>query len=169
MPKLDPWTRAALNYKIVTALRKVYFQWPIRKTVLSELREETTWTKKDGSQAVRPKVLYTCESCKEKVNSSKIKIDHIDPVVPLDGQQKWLGTEKFTWDNYIARLFCDVDNLWAICEECHNEKTRLENTLRREWGKYFDGKHDKAPEIRRIGKDFKTYTILDTGYVGKRP
>lgn len=137
--------------------------------ILDQIREESEWIKKDGTVAKRPKVLYTCQACGEKANSANIFVDHIDPVVPLDRPQKLLGTGDFPWGEYISRLFCTTQNLWAICRECHDYKTSLENKLRREWGNYIAGKHDKAPKIRRIGKDFKGYTVLDDGCVGERP
>lgn len=55
----------------------------------------------------------------------KIQIDHIDPIVPLT---HW----TWNWHDYISRLFCPLDNLQAICKECHAVKTKKETQIRKE-------------------------------------
>lgn len=143
--------------------------WPIRKKILDSKRQEESWHKKNGEKALRPRVKYPCAHCGVLANSANIQVDHIFPVIPIDKRQKHLGTEHFTWTEYIERLFCSQENLWLLCVDCHSLKTSLENCLRREWGNYLDGKHEHPPEVRRLGKDFAAYTIKDTGCVGKRP
>ena len=42
-------------------------------------------------------------------------VDHIDPVVPNIG---------FTsYDDYINRLFCEMNNLRLLCKKCHDRIT----------------------------------------------
>ena len=51
--------------------------------------------------------------------SSDIQVDHIIPVVdPNKGFE--------TWDVFVERLYCDQDNLQAICKPCHDIKTKQE-------------------------------------------
>ena len=46
-----------------------------------------------------------------------IFVDHIEPV------------GSFTdWDTYVRKLFCSEDNLQLLCKECHNRKTKNENS-----------------------------------------
>jgi 5-methylcytosine-specific restriction endonuclease McrA len=57
------------------------------------------------------------------IKRGKIQLDHIDPVVPIEGFS--------TWDEYIERLFCEEDNFRALCEGCHGKKSRKENKQRK--------------------------------------
>lgn len=77
--------------------------------------------------------VYKCESCNKEVpptvpcpiKKKRIKnvfVDHIVPVVPPE--------EGFTtWDNLIEGMFSEVDNLWLICKECHDIKTKKETDI----------------------------------------
>lgn len=94
----------------------------------------------------RERVMYRCAKCgrlffdyeylpKKKGGFKKtamVAIDHIDPVVPVD-------RDKISWDEYIARLFCDVSNLQVLCNypgeydeqrSCHSLKTKEEQRAR---------------------------------------
>jgi len=67
--------------------------------------------------------MYQCAVCSKIVSTKEIKIDHIEPVVPING---------FTnWDDLISRLFCEESGLQAICKDCHKIKTDKENSDRR--------------------------------------
>jgi 5-methylcytosine-specific restriction endonuclease McrA len=64
------------------------------------------------------KTLFKCAHCKGLFD--KVDIDHIEEVGPFLG----------SWDEYIPRLFCELDNLQALCKDCHKEKTAKYNKLR---------------------------------------
>lgn len=67
--------------------------------------------------------MYQCSTCSKIVGPKEIKIDHIEPVVPVTG---------FTnWDDLVGRLFCEETGLQAICKDCHKIKTDKENSDRR--------------------------------------
>lgn len=51
----------------------------------------------------------------------KIKIDHIVEVGDVDA-------------GFIARLFCPSSGLRALCNDCHNEKTKLERQFKKAMG-----------------------------------
>jgi 5-methylcytosine-specific restriction endonuclease McrA len=111
------------NSAIRSALRRAFSRSPIVREVLAEGRKESPKHRKDGSLAKKPSVRYQCQVCGEWVSSTKINVDHIDPVIPADS--------TFTdWNTYIARLWCPKSNLQRICEDCHNEKTRAETKSR---------------------------------------
>jgi 5-methylcytosine-specific restriction endonuclease McrA len=86
--------------------------------------------------------MYKCQSCSAVVGNKEIKIDHIDPVIPIEGFQ--------TWDDVINRLFCEEDGYQAICKKCHDEKTKKENTQRKAFRKekavlgYYKRKQNKC-------------------------
>ena len=127
MGQLDPKTRSA----IIGALRRLWGRHPTRIAVLkaSEVRE---WpTNKDGSVAKRPLVFRRCAECgglaKDSMspNYPKAQVDHVEPVIPLDGTLP-------SWDIIIDRMFTSPENLRVLCTPCHHIKTMAENTLRRE-------------------------------------
>lgn len=66
---------------------------------------------------------YECEKCHKLFPKSDVHIDHILPVVnPATG---------FTsYDEYIARLYCNANSLQILCKEDHKAKTKAENKLR---------------------------------------
>lgn len=67
--------------------------------------------------------VYQCSTCSTIVSNREIKVDHIEPVIPITG---------FTnWDDFINRLFCEESGLQAICEKCHAAKTLKENEARK--------------------------------------
>jgi 4-hydroxyphenylpyruvate dioxygenase-like putative hemolysin len=65
---------------------------------------------------------YVEQFPQHKVNFRRIEIDHISPVVKITG---WT-----TWDNFFESLFCDEDGYRPLCRECHNHKTKNENSHR---------------------------------------
>ena len=77
--------------------------------------------------------LYKCEGCGEEVPATivpegsrkrvkNIVVDHVKPVVdPSVGFT--------TWDSFIEGLFCEADNLQALCLGCHTIKTNEERTI----------------------------------------
>lgn len=88
--------------------------------------------------------IYTCNLCKKVVGPKEIKVDHIEPVMPVTG---------FTnWDDIIGRLFCEESGLQAICAPCHKIKTDDENRKRKFWKKekavlkYFKEQQDKEDD-----------------------
>jgi hypothetical protein len=67
--------------------------------------------------------VHICPSCKKTCRRKDMKKDHINPVIPVTG----FGS----WDEVIKRLFVTEDKWQAICHECHAEKTKQENALRK--------------------------------------
>lgn len=100
--------RRAFNLKssIISHLRKIFFYSPFRQIALS---------------VAKRKLGYQCAKCKKIFD--KVKVDHIDPVVPTSG---WVD-----WNSFIARLFCDPSKLQCLCEGCHNVKTKTETKERK--------------------------------------
>jgi hypothetical protein len=76
--------------------------------------------------------VYLCNVCKQEVPVShvvngkrrkNIMVDHCNPVVdPTTG--------FVDWNQFIENLFCEQDNLQAICSACHDLKTKAERSLR---------------------------------------
>jgi 5-methylcytosine-specific restriction endonuclease McrA len=94
-------------------LRSASVQWKPRYEALKLSRKE--------------RGLYQCAMCQKLFKSNQVHVDHIEPVVPLNANWPY-GT--IDWNVYISRLFCTVDKLQVLCEECHKIKTELENEMR---------------------------------------
>jgi hypothetical protein len=65
---------------------------------------------------------WQCNECKQRFKRKEIHMDHIDPVVPTE-------TGFTDWNDYLTRLF--MGKLQALCIECHQRKSSLENEARR--------------------------------------
>lgn len=116
------------NSAIRSALRRSFSRSPIVREVLMDGRRELPKYNKDGSLAKKPKVEYLCQVCNQWHPSTKVAVDHIEPVIPLD--DSW-NSENPDWNMYVDRLWCDKTNLQRICESCHHTKTQLERVNRK--------------------------------------
>lgn len=61
----------------------------------------------------KKRVFYTCSYCAGHFKSDQVQVDHIDAIGRFNG----------CWNEYIARMFCDVANLQVLCKGCHNKKS----------------------------------------------
>lgn len=66
---------------------------------------------------------YQCALCQGTFTSTKMRVDHKQPVV--DPKKGWQSFDKF-----VERLFCEAEGLQAVCEPCHKIKTTEERKLR---------------------------------------
>jgi 5-methylcytosine-specific restriction endonuclease McrA len=99
--------------------------------IRSALRQKSRWWKPitqcklEAKRAYngplkRQKFEYQCNHCKEWFPEKKINVDHIQPAGSLN-----CGADLAP---FVQRLFCEIDNLQCLCEDCHNVKTQLEKT-----------------------------------------
>jgi len=111
------WSEARYASFIKSALRRA--MWPVKYQCLRNAYVQDGVNPKTGRRIKQ----YRCNLCKELFMQKELKVDHIDPVVcPLAG---WVS-----WDVYISRLFCELDNLQAICTTCHDAKSAKERVIR---------------------------------------
>jgi hypothetical protein len=113
---------------IIGSLKRTFSRSPMVRDFLSKYRREQEWFKKDNTKAKKPKVFYKCFKCQQEFNSNNVQVDHIEPVVPVN-----IPAKHLSMNTLIDRLFCDESNLQILCKEHHNEKSKLENELRKEW------------------------------------
>lgn len=105
------------------ALRRAFSRSPIVKEVMDESRREIPRYTKDGSRHKKNWVQAQCQVCNEWASKSKMAVDHIIPVISIE-------EGKQSWDEFIARLWCDKSNLQRICDTCHDKKTYAERIAR---------------------------------------
>lgn len=101
------------------AARRVFARSPKVRQVLAAGRREVPKYNKDGSRAKKDAVQYNCEVCLSWVSSTKISVDHKDPVISTDNG--WVD-----WNTFYERLDCPISNLQRICDDCHQKKTNKE-------------------------------------------
>ena len=108
-----------------TMTENMFWAW-----IRSVLRQKSRWWKPVSQCRVnarrsykgknkRQKWEYQCKKCENWFDIKKINVDHIIPV----------GTLKSAEDlpTFIERLFCEVDGLQVLCNECHDKKTIKDN------------------------------------------
>lgn len=116
---VEGWTEGRFNSFIVSTLRAGVRRFPNKWKALEAAAHGVGLNEATGRKAK----LYFCNHCAKLFTAKHIQIDHITPVVdPVVGFT--------TWDDYISRLFCEIENLQALCRACHKEKTKHERSTR---------------------------------------
>ena len=105
------------------AIRRVFSRSPVVREVLMKVRREVPKFNNDGRRAKRDAVQYKCNVCNAFVSSTKVSVDHIEPVISVED-----GFQDFNL--FIKRLFCAESNLQVICDTCHDKKTYEERIAR---------------------------------------
>ena len=60
------------------------------------------------------KWLYLCAMCDNYFDLPFMEVDHIVEIGSFNGN----------FDEYIRKMYCDQENLQALCTTCHKHKTR---------------------------------------------
>jgi len=115
LPKLESWLR--------TKLRRISIQWPAKNEALKRARAE------------RGK--YQCAECNKLFPHKKVHVDHLKSVINIK-------TGFTDWNEFISRLFVDIDGLQILCLRCHDNKTFLEDGMRM----YYKNKKKKSKHER---------------------
>jgi len=113
------WTDAKWRSWVISLLRRGTMRFPPRNEVLKEARTERKINKATGKLAWHSR----CNKCKKEFPSSKIKADHIKPVVDVT-------TGFIDWNVYIERMYCVKKGWQAICDVCHDKKSAKERKTR---------------------------------------
>ena len=104
------------------ALRRVFARSPQVREILNKNKKIEPLYNKDGTLSKRYAVYHLCNICQKWVRG-KMSVDHIDPVVSIDGKQ-------YDWNTFIEKLFCGPENLQCTCKKCHAAKTAMERKIR---------------------------------------
>ena len=114
------WTDGRRKSFIVSTLRSGFRRWPPKYETLNEACIGKRLNESSGREAKH----YKCNNCHGEFPAKQIQIDHINPIVkPEQG--------FISWDEFIDNLFCQKENLQALCATCHKEKTKEERTKRK--------------------------------------
>lgn len=104
------------------AIRRVFSRSDLRRKIL----DAATIAYFDPDRP-RVKKWCACNVCKSPSPKYKTAIDHVQPVIPIDDTFENIGL-----DVTVDRTWCDENNLQAICESCHDIKTKQERKARKE-------------------------------------
>lgn len=117
---IPEWTDAKFKGWIVSLLRRGTMRFPPRNEALKAAKTE----KKINASSGRLAQHYRCTSCLQEYTAKNVCVDHIEPVIPVNGTFT-------TWDEYIERMFCSVENLQVLCSTCHDVKSKDERQQRK--------------------------------------
>tara|TARA_R110000824_G_scaffold84052_2_gene209904 strand:+ start:225 stop:683 length:459 start_codon:yes stop_codon:yes gene_type:complete len=118
------WTTARMRSFVMSALRKA--RWPGKYAAIKTAYVKTGINPATGRMCK----LHKCQQCGNLFPQASMAVDHIDPVVPIDGFSKANGFLGYDWDQVIRRLFCEVEGLQVLCKPCHKLKSADERAER---------------------------------------
>jgi len=81
--------------------------------------------------AWRARGIYLCAGYETRAHKvpltvnrkNNVFVDHIEPIIDP-------ATGFVSWDETIARMFCESHKLQVLCKECHDRKTKDEKAIR---------------------------------------
>jgi 5-methylcytosine-specific restriction endonuclease McrA len=114
------WTEGRFRGFITSTLRSGFRRWPPKWHCRDKARLGKRKNKSTGREAMH----FECANCKKAFPEKQIQVDHIKPIGTCD-----------TWDEFVERLFCEVDNLQVLCKPCHKKKTKIDNQTNRKRAK----------------------------------
>lgn len=94
---------------IIATLRRASYRYPSRNEALKRARVS--------------RGLYLCNYCKKVFPRKEIKVDHVIPVVGIEG--------FVSWDVYIDRMYPEPEGFQVLCKADHDIKTKMENQARK--------------------------------------
>jgi 5-methylcytosine-specific restriction endonuclease McrA len=109
------WTEARYFQFIRSALRQATMKYPVIAQYKKDNRRTVT--------GKRHKFEYKCVECKKWKQGKQCAVDHIEPAGSLKSYEDLPG--------FVARLFCEADNLQILCDVCHKVKTEQERQARK--------------------------------------
>jgi len=107
------WTEARYRGFVRSALRKAWMKWPPNQATKRAARIERGVYMCAGYQ--RDAHLAPASIKVDGKRKNNVFTDHIEAV----------GSHA-SWDDVIAGLFCEADNLQVLCKDCHDRKTKDE-------------------------------------------
>jgi|15BtaG_2_1085339.scaffolds.fasta_scaffold02123_3 5-methylcytosine-specific restriction endonuclease McrA len=123
------WSVARMRSFVMSALRRA--QWPVKYQAVKLAFVKAGINPSTGRMCK----LHKCEQCLNLFPQKDMAVDHIDPVVPIEGFDKADGFLGYDWDQVIRRLYCESEGLQILCKPCHKAKTIDERAERAAYAK----------------------------------
>lgn len=112
-------TESGYRNWIISLLRRGTLRWKPRGEALRQAEVGRKTNEATGRLAMH----VECAECGSHVPKGMAHVDHIVPVVGVDG---WTN-----WDDYVHNMFCEIDNLRVLCKPCHKVVTDAETLERK--------------------------------------
>lgn len=119
---LNPRITSKERNLIKGAIRRVFSRSELRKQALDASRIEYF-----DPERKRVTKWSRCPICVQPTPTYLMEVDHQEPIVPLDS-----SLDRMSWDEVVNRIWCELQNLKAICKDCHKAKTKEESKKRRQ-------------------------------------
>lgn len=117
----------AHDTQVADELTDDQFEKELRKFIIPKLRS-ASYRWKYRSEAIKKarksRGVYGCAMCGCDMKAKQFAVDHVDPVVALDG---WDGN----LDTYIRRMLVRTKGWQVLCHMCHDMKTDTEVQIRK--------------------------------------
>ena len=113
------WSEARYHAFVKGGLRSASQRWPPKYKVLSEACVGQRINPASGRLAK----FYRCSACSDTFPAKLVEVNHIKPVIPVNGFD--------SWDGVVDRLFCEKEGLEVVCKPCHKNISKQENIQRR--------------------------------------
>lgn len=95
-------------------LRRAWVKYPVRFQVMKAASRRVT--------GKRHKTEYLCDMCQDWFKGNEIEVDHIN------------GCGSFTkledLPTYVAKLFCEPEDVRVLCKPCHRKHTAQQRKTR---------------------------------------
>lgn len=116
---------------VIQQLRRISMRWPPRNRVYKANRRELPRKiKKDGTPFAKPNFEHQCNNCENWFMAKDITMDHVQPVVDLEGMTDLPEAEYI--GRFAIHLLCYEENWQKLCNKCHDAKTLEEDKIRDE-------------------------------------
>ena len=120
--------------RIISALRRLSYSWPPLNAALKLARRDLSTYEcahchdyiYDGDSDKTLK--NVCSRHSRTVRKGKLHKDHIAPIIPLEG----FKLKIWDWNEYISRMYCEINGIQILCEKCHQIKTDNEKSIRKD-------------------------------------
>jgi hypothetical protein len=115
----DKESNRSLLVKVIN--RKKTYRYEDNNLIYDKKIKDITWKKSD--QIIGKKMRgHECNECKKLYPKKLMKVDHINPIVPVTGFEGY--------DSWIKRAFVEIESFQALCLFCHQVKSNEENAQR---------------------------------------
>lgn len=121
-------------YSILSAIKRCFSRSPTHREALNNAKCPRKKGPRGGAR-------YRCQRCKKDFGIRQVNVDHVIPIVPIGTLSK-----DMSWDDLVANIFCDLENLQVLCEKCHKIKSKDENVARKQAKEVAKSEHKLSGE-----------------------
>lgn len=126
---------------VINALRRASFKWRPRNQAKLAAKVQI-----GEFSTGRPKYNWQCTICGELFKAKDTQMDHVDPVVPLEG---FKSGKEFDLEEFVERLLCYEKGWQCICKSCHDKKSSGEAGIRATRKRKEKGVEEKPKKPRK--------------------